>query len=173
MTVLIFSLFMTIILVFSYKPVATYLFINDNADDIYEVIHLKASGENFMKWNNTGIYRDFACTNGSIHIPEKFKPKAKNKIWTVYSYQKKLTVAIHSSSELSILSIFKYQDAKKLIELNPDLAKLKTEFQFPTGKLVEYDINSTRNKWIITAVNGNKIDRDFYKCPLISGNLNY
>jgi len=153
----------------------TCLFLNDDAQDISEVIHLKGKGDNFMKWNNTGVYKDFACTNGSVYIPEKFKMVDKNKLWTIYNLDNNLQIAVHSSEGLSILSVFKNSNAKdlaqKLLDSNPDLNQLKSQFHFPEGKRITYDVNAPRNKWIITAVDTKIVDRDFSKWPLLSGDF--
>ena len=151
----------------------TCLFLDDNAADISEVIHLKGKSKDFMKWNNTGVYKNFTCTNGKIHIPEKFKPIVKNKLWKIYNVDKNLLVAAHSSKGLAILTVHKNENPetllKELAENNPELNKLHSEFQFPGGSLIKYDVNATKNKWVITSVDNKETNRDFDIWPLISG----
>ncbi|NQU52907.1 MAG: hypothetical protein HQ522_10260, partial [Bacteroidetes bacterium] len=106
----------------------TCLFLDDDAEEITDVIHLKGKGKNFMKWNDTGVYKDFACTNGTIFIPEKYKIVAENKLWKIYNVDENLSVAVHSSNNLSILSICKNQNPKtlasNLLENNSEINKL-------------------------------------------------
>ncbi len=42
------------------------------------MIHLAGPGTDFMKWNNTGVYRNFACAKGPVFVPDSFKPLQKN-----------------------------------------------------------------------------------------------
>lgn len=50
------------------KPIT--LFLDDNAIELKQTIHMYDPGEDLMKWNNTGVYIDFACTKGRVHIPK-------------------------------------------------------------------------------------------------------
>lgn len=149
------------------------LFFNDEADELAEVIHLNGSGKNYMKWNNTGVYKDFACSNGTVSIPEKFKPSAENKLWSVYSLSDTLAVAVHSSDGLGIVSVFRNRKATELadelLKCNPDLQILKRHFRFPGGRVIEYDVNAPKNQWVMISVDGKPLDRDFDKWPLIGG----
>lgn len=52
---------------------------------------------------------------------------------------------------------------KSLIQSNPNAAQLKTQFQFPSGEKVEYDVNAPQNKWVVKAIIGQAVDRDFDK----------
>ena len=56
-----------------------------------------------------------------------------------------------------------------MLENNPEINKLRSEFKFPEGSLIEYDIHAPKDKWVITSVNHKPVDRDFEKWPLISG----
>ena len=128
-----------------------------------------------MKWNNTGIYKDFACTIGTTHIPENFKIAAQNNLWKIYEVSANVYAAIHSSQRLSVLALFKNQNpnklAEELLKFNPEIDKLHTQFQFPGGNKIEYDVNAPNKKWVITAIDNIPTEGDFDKWPLISGNL--
>lgn len=151
------------------------LFLNDEANELAEVIHLNGNGKNFMKWKNTGVYKDYACTSGTVHIPEKFKPSAANKMWTVYTVSDTLTVAVHSSEGLGIVSVFHNRKAAELadelLKNNPDLQILKRHFRFPGGSEIEYDLNAPEDQWVMISVDGKPLDRYFDKWPLISGDF--
>ena len=46
-------------------PKPTVLFLDDDAENLKEIFHMYGPGEDFMDWNNTGVYEDFACSRGS------------------------------------------------------------------------------------------------------------
>ena len=52
---------------------------------------------------------------------------------------------------------------------NSDPEQLNQAFQFPGGQKIEYDVLAPKNKWVIKAVDGNPLDRDYDKWPLIGG----
>ena len=62
--------------------------------------------------------------------------------------------------------------ATKLLDLNPNIEGLKTKFHFLNGSTIEYDVLSPRNKWIIKAVDGKALDRNFDNWALIEGIFN-
>lgn len=151
------------------RPVC--LFLKDDANEITEIFHIKGKGNDYMKWNNTGVYQNFACTNGAVFVPEKFKPAATYKLWAVYAIGDSLAIAVHSSEGLGIISVFKNQKptelADQLLKSNPDPGILNSHFQFPGGQAIDYDVNSPKDKWVIKAVDGKQTNRDFGKWPLI------
>ncbi|EPR65456.1 hypothetical protein [Cyclobacterium qasimii] len=53
------------------------LFMNDEAKELEETFHLSGPGTNFMEWNNTGVYKDFACAAGPVSIPKGQVPVFK------------------------------------------------------------------------------------------------
>ncbi len=149
------------------------LFLNDEAHEISDVIHLNGNDKNFMKWNNTGVFKDFACSNGAVFVPKKFKPSAENKLWSVYSVSDTLSVAVHSSEKLGIVSVFCNRKAAELadelLKNNPDPQMLRSHFRFPAGSEIEYDVNAHKDQWVMISRDGKPLDRDFDKWPLISG----
>lgn len=151
------------------------LFIDDEAQDLAEVVHIKGKNEKFQKWNNTGVYKNFACSNGPVHIPEKYKPVYENKLWSVYTISDSLWVAVHSSKNLGIFTVAKGGEpaklASELLKLNPDIKKLRTTFRYLNGDQIEYNVNAPRHKWIIKAINGKATDRLFDKWPLMEGEI--
>lgn len=153
----------------------TCLFLNDNAQHLNDVIHLKGAGNDFMKWNNTGLYKNFACTNGSVHIPEKFTKIYSTEIWDIYELNNKLLAAVHQSDGLSILLISQSNNPKKLAnnlqKNNPEMDKLRHEFQIPDGDHITYDVDAPKNKWLIKTINSKPVDRKFDNWPLLIGHL--
>ncbi len=153
------------------RPVC--LFLNDDASDLSGIFHINGKGGDFMMWNNTGVYRDFACSNGMVFVPEKFKPSAEKGLWKIYSVGDSLSVAVHSSPGIGIIAIFINAIPAALVEklqkFNKDVEQLKTQFRFPEGSLIEYEVNAPKNKWVVKAVDGIQQDRLFDKWPLVEG----
>jgi hypothetical protein len=129
-----------------------------------------------MNWNNTGVYRNFACAAGRVVVPESFAPVQKNEIWSVYTTNDSLLVAVHSVADFGLISVFKNGEASSLIaelmKANPDIDKLKSGFQFPDGHKISYEVSAPKEKWVIVSADGVLVDRDFDKWPLIDGDLN-
>lgn len=149
------------------------LFLDDHSEDLSEVIHMNGKGKDFMKWNNTGVYKDFACTGGPVFVPHKFKPAAQNNLWTIYQVNDSFSVAVHSSENLGIITVFKKQQAvalaAELLHCNPDPELLKNSFQFPGGSKITYDLKAKKNCWVIRTVDGIEQDRRFDQWALLEG----
>ena len=128
-----------------------------------------------MKWNNTGVFKNFACAAGPVFVPEGFKTAAGNANWRIYTTKDSLLIAVHSTLNFGILALFNHQSpdelVKKLAEANPDPEKLKSSFQFPVGAKIEYEVLAPKDKWVITGVDGKPVDREYDKWPLIEGEL--
>jgi len=153
----------------------TILFLNDNASNVSQTFHVAGPGTDFMKWNNTGVYQNFACAAGPIFIPEGYLPVAENNIWKIFQCPAKVFVAVHSADEIGIMIVAENIDpkqfAKKLLEANPDPKKLEKQFQFPGGVKINYDVNASKDKWVIESVDDKPADRNFWKWALIEGDL--
>jgi hypothetical protein len=151
------------------------LFLNDNAKNLSETLHLAGPGTDFMKWNNTGVAENFACAAGPVIIPKSWVPASRNETWAVYSANDSLLIAVHSKAEFGLLALFKGGDADSLlsglIKSNPDNDQLKSCFQFPGGRKLTYDVRAPKDKWVIISENGTEMERDFDRWPLIDGNL--
>ncbi len=151
------------------------LFLPDSAKDLSQVIHLSGPGTNFMGWNNTGVYKNFACAAGPVYVPESFKPLLKTAIWTIYSLSDSLLVAVHSKVSFGLVAIFNRIDTDRLlstlIECNPDSNLLNTRFQFPGGQLLHYDVLAPNNQWVIISANNIIVNRDFDQWPLIESSF--
>lgn len=152
------------------------LFLSDSAKVLSSVIHLSGPGTDFMNWNNTGVYRNFACAAGPVIVPESFNPVQKNKIWSVYATKDSLSIAVHSVADFGLISVFKNRNASTLIaelmKANPDIDKLKSGFVSPDGLKISYDVFAPKEKWVIVSADRVMVDRDFDKWPLIDGDLN-
>lgn len=149
------------------------LFINDDAKNLEETFHLSGPGTDFMAWNNTGVYKNFACAAGPVSIPKSHQPVFKSNTWSVFEGGENLLLAVFSSEQLGIMAIFENEDPEKIVrdleQANPDMESLKTHFQFPGGSLIEYDLKAPKHKWVITQVDKTNLDREYDNWPLITG----
>lgn len=150
----------------------TMLFLNDKADKLPETFHLTGRGNDFMKWNNTGVYKNFACASGKVFVPEGFKPVIKRNSWAVYEGNNNVKIAVYAAEDVGLMLVFEDTKAEELLanleKFNPNDEQLKTKFQFPDGQIINYDVNTPQNKWVIQSVDGKSVDRDFHKWELIN-----
>ena len=149
------------------KPIM--LFLNDDAEEMSETFHMFGPGENFVEWNNTGVYQDFACTKGKVYIPEAKQALISSANWQIFSIIEGIFLAIYSKKEIGLMAIVRSNSAKdvlnKIIENNGDESRLNTRFNHPNGNIIDYDLESPKDQWVITRVNRKNMDRDFSKWP--------
>jgi hypothetical protein len=143
--------------------------------NLSSVIHLAGPGKDFMEWNNTGVYKNFACTAGPVYVPALFKPKRKNETWSIYAPNDSLLIAVHSEIEFGLVAVFETTDVdallSQLVRANPDVKLLKSEFRFPLGRSLTYDVYAPKNKWVMISDNAQMLNRDFDQWPLMEGDL--
>ena len=149
------------------KPIM--LFLNDDAEEMSETFHMFGPGENFVEWNNTGVYQDFACTKGKVYIPEAKQALISSANWQIFSITEGVFLAIYSKKEIGLMAIVRSNSARdvlnKIIENNGDESRLNTRFNHPNGNIIDYDLESPKDQWVITRVNRKNMDRDFSKWP--------
>ena len=149
------------------KPIM--LFLNDDAEEMSETFHMFGPGENFVEWNNTGVYQDFACTKGKVYIPEAEQALISSANWQIFSITEGVFLAIYSKKEIGLMAIVRSNSARdvlnKIIENNGDESRLNTRFNHPNGNIIDYDLESPKDQWVITRVNRKNMDRDFSKWP--------
>ncbi len=151
------------------------LFLNDSASKLHQTFHLTGRGTDFMKWNNTGVYKNFACASGALTVPTDFKRVAQKGNWSVYMANDGVAIAVYSTENLSLMAVFEGNKPGRLLEniekSNPDAEQLKTQFQFPGSQKITYDVNATQDSWVIKAIDDKPVDRDFDKWALIEGEM--
>ncbi|HNX55397.1 MAG TPA: hypothetical protein PKO30_07420 [Prolixibacteraceae bacterium] len=151
------------------------LFLNDTASVLSHVFHLAGPGNDFKKWNNTGVYRNFACAAGPVKIPAGLKPIQAKNSWSVYLMSDSVSVAVFSSEKLGIMVISENQNPENflntIIGLNSDSRKLDHQFTMPDETKLEYDVNSPKDSWVIQAINGQPVNRVFDRWALIEGDF--
>jgi len=155
------------------KP--TVLFLNDDAQMLKETFHAYGPGEDFMKWNNTGVFEDFACTKGMVHIPEGKQAELSSDEWQLFTISKGIFLAVYSKKELGLMVIVRTPSAKEALDTvltgNPDKKLYPTQFKHPNGNLIEYDLDSPKDTWVIKSVNNQPVNRQFDRWPLFEGNI--
>ncbi len=155
------------------KPIV--LFLNDSARELSQTFHMYGPGKDFMKWNNTGVYEDFACTKGSVRIPDNKKPILTANDWQLFSITDSIFLATYSEKELGLMVIVRAASAKNaldnILKNNADKKLLHTLFKHPNGNLIAYDLGASKYRWVITKINNTAVDRSFGKWPLFEGNI--
>ncbi len=150
-------------------------FLNDHADHLSEVIHLSGPGDDFMQWNNTGVYKNFACAAGAVSIPQDMQAVVSEGNWSSYVSANKVTVVAYSQDEFGLIAVFEDVEPlvifEKVLKENADTGILKSQFQFPDGPLLTYDVKAEKNQWVMVSEDGQKLNRDFDSWPLMEGEL--
>lgn len=151
------------------------LFLKDSADHLSETIHISGPGDDFMEWNNTGVYKNFACAAGPVSIPKNMQAIVENGNWSLYTGANHVSIVVYSSDSLGIIAVFEDVEPtaifEKVLKENPESALLKNQFQFPDGALLKYDASAKKDQWVMISEDGQKLNRDFDSWPLIEGDL--
>ena len=147
------------------KPIM--LFLDDDASEMRHAFHMFGPGDNFIDWNNTGVYQDFACTKGKVHIPVNKKVLKSSGNWKIFLITEGIYLAIFSKEELGLMVIVRSNSIENILEdiliKNSDEKKLSTYFNHPNGNIIEYDLNSPKDQWVIKSVNKISTNRNFSK----------
>ena len=155
------------------KPIV--LFLDDDAKDLKEIFHMYGPGEDMMEWNNSGVYEDFACAKGRIYNPEGRQAVLTSDKWQIFTISEGIFLAAYSEKDLGLMVIVRAQSAEASLETilqnNPDKKLCQTQFNHPNGNFIEYDLNSPKDKWVITKVNKETVDREFDHWPFFEGNI--
>ena len=155
------------------RPIS--LFLNDHATQQSETFNIAGPGTDFKGWNNTGVYKNFACAAGPVNIPANCKAVAQKGNWSMYQLQDGIMVVVYSTAQFGLIAIFENSTTTNLFDqilsLNANEQKISTSFQFPNGEKIRYDVMAAKSKWVIQSVNDQLQNRDYDKWPLIDGEL--
>ena len=150
------------------KPIM--LFLNDDASEMKHAFHMFGPGDNFIDWNNTGVYQDFACTKGKVNIPVNKKVLKSSGNWKIFLITEGIYLATFSKEELGLMVIVRSNSVENILEdilrKNSDEKKLSTYFHHPNGNIIEYDLNSPKDQWVIKSVNKISTNRNFSEWDL-------
>ncbi len=152
------------------------LFLNDDAQELEKVFHVGGPGKDFKKWNNTGVYENFACAAGPVYIPSNFKPVQTNGNWSSYSLKDSINVVVYTTDTFGLIAVIVGKPSQglldEIVKQNSDTGKLQELFQFQNGLKIHYDVNAKKNTWVIKSVNDSVMNRDYDQWPLIDGRIN-
>ncbi len=155
----------------------TTLFLNDDAENLSQTFHIEGPGTSFMKWNDTGVYRNFACAAGPVHVPGNYKRTISDSTWSLYDVGDSLCVAVHSTKKFGMFVIFERPASRTLLleleSMNPESRKLEHRFSFPGGEELSYNVDAPKDRWVMESVNGKELSRYFDKWPLIQGSFSH
>jgi hypothetical protein len=153
----------------------TTLILSDDETDYTNCFHIPGSGD-YTTWNNTGVYRNFACGNAPVVVPAEASPAACDGGWCVYELES-LLIAVYSDSateQLGLLVLFpEYagaasQLATDLAAANPNDEDLVETFVWPDGNTISYDPNAPKGTWAIQSYNSSELDREYDTWPRIN-----
>ena len=145
------------------------LITDTSSNKLDEVIHLSGPGRYFKHWNDTGVYKNFACAAGPVYVPKNKIPIVSENDWRIFTITINEYLAIYSDSSLGILAICRNQNPVNLLHTilrnNPDNKALMTEFHHPDGDVIKYNLHAPHDKWVITNINGKNVNRNFDEWP--------
>jgi hypothetical protein len=148
------------------------LLLDDNIEQLEQVLYLAGPGHEFTEWNNTGVYENFACAAGPVHIPASWDPVAENNQWQVF-IRNNFLIAVYSASDIGIVVLFEtgtaYEILTGLYQANPDESQLSGKFYWPDGNCITYDLNAPKEYWVIKSCGHTQLDRVFDQWPLMQG----
>jgi hypothetical protein len=110
-----------------------------------------------------------------VHIPVGKQAELTSDEWQIFAVSKAVFLAIFSKKELGLMVIVRAPSAKEALETivinNPDKTLYSTQFKHPNGNLIEYDLDSPKDTWVIKSVNNNQVNRQFDRWPLFAGSI--
>ena len=125
--------------------------------------------------DDTGVHRDFACATGPVYVPDGRTPAMANNLWSVYQCNENLSLALHSRQDLGIACLFRNGDTEEVLRLvsesNSDRRLLYTEFQWPSGIRITYDVKAPKGQWVIISAGGQEMNRNYDQWPLMDGDI--
>jgi hypothetical protein len=144
------------------------LLLNDHVGNRDSCFYVCAKGE-MKHWNNTGVYKNFACNDQPVHIPPQYKPVIEKNGWQLYHDPSgALRIFTYSLEDLGLLIVSEEQsqpDTQALdavIKMNEGM-NLKKRCRISADEIISYSLHSPKSKWEIKSVNGKKVDRNIDK----------
>ena len=152
------------------------LFLNDHAAELSATFNIAGPGNDFKGWNNTGVYKNFACAAGPVSIPQNCKAIAQKGNWSMYQMQDGVVLVIYSTPKFGLMAVFENESTPNLLDqivtLNSSEQDILSSFQFPNGEKISYDVLAAKSKWVIKSVNNQLQKRNFDQWALIDGKFN-
>lgn len=144
-------------------PRPTTLFLNDNGKEINDCFHIKGKGV-LNKWDNTGVYKNFAVGNQPVFVPKQYKPIETINGWKIFATNENfpIYICVYNAQNFGVIYVSENKNYRDILEHNQSLKKLKSSFTLPNQYTITYKINSHK-KWVISKLNSTKTDRNFNK----------
>lgn len=156
-------------------PQPTVLFLDDSAKTLDDIFYISDQKKKPTKWNNTGVYDDFACAKGTVHIPKNKFSLLDSLGWSIFYISKDLFLGTYSRNDVALFVIIRETTAvnaiKKILMNNPNSKIYNKQFIHPNGNVITYDLKSPKNKWVIKSVNNVTTERNFEKWPFFEGKI--
>jgi len=150
----------------------TTLMLDDGELELPELLQLTGKSDDYRNWNNTGVHKRFAVGN-RITVPEDWSPIIKQGNLEIYKQTGQL-ILVYEGTDLALFYLPKLTDPQTALEqfkrLNPT-DQLQHQFTGFDKRKIEFDLNTTPDRWIITATSGQAIERDFAVWPLMEGDF--
>lgn len=154
----------------------TSLMLRDGAGDLRGCFQLTGRGP-YTEWNNTGVCDRFACTNGTAIAPEGREAAFISGPWSIHAIPEAphFLVAMANGPSFALLALFPEWSstpeelAKALSTANPNETDLAHAFRWPDGNTVEFDVDAPKGTWVISAIAGKPVDRDYDRWPQMDG----
>jgi hypothetical protein len=143
----------------------TVLFLNDDVQSLDSCFYLSDKGK-MRKWNNTGVYKNFACTNQPVHIPPHYQALAEKENWKLFKPENAdFFILTYSIKNCGLLFVTPKQEAPEkvideMILKNQTLNLFKTTIT-PENDTITFQLNTPKNRWVIESVNAKPLDRSF------------
>jgi hypothetical protein len=143
----------------------TVLFLNDDVQSLDSCFYLSDKGK-MRKWNNTGVYKNFACVNQPVHIPPQHKPLSEKENWKIFKPDDSdVFILTYSNKKCGLLFVTAKQKAPEeiideMILKNQNLNLSETAIT-PDNDTITFQLNAPKNKWVIESVSSKPVDRKF------------
>lgn len=162
------------------------LFLDDDADELAELIHLGGAGD-YREWNNTGVLPGFAVARSPAHVPEAFTPVASGATWRVFAEpagESRRLIAVADTGIAAALVVTaagagagttNAVDVERLLRLLERDAGADAldggRVVLPDGREVVFDVRAPAGEWVIVSVDGEPANRDVEGWPRLSGRV--
>jgi hypothetical protein len=141
------------------------LFLKDNVQSLDSCFYLSDKGK-MRKWNNTGVYKNFACANQPVHIPPHYQALAEKENWKIFKPEgSDIFILTYSNKNCGLLFVTPKQEApekvlNEMILKNEKLNLSETAIT-PDNDTITFQLNAPKNRWVIKSVNSKPSDRKF------------
>jgi hypothetical protein len=143
----------------------TVLFLNDGIQLLDSCFYVSDKGK-MRKWNNTGVYKNFACANQPVHIPPQYQPVAEKDNWKIFKIEMSdFFILTYSNKKCGLLFVtHKKETPEHIIDemiLNNKNMNLSEAAITPENDTITFQLNANKNRSVIETVNSKPLDRKF------------